>query len=61
MQQFCCCGAQPGYPHAPDCPFPYFGRDPKREDEWIVARERLQEVLSDRDDPRPALDALLED
>lgn len=33
----CMCGAQDGYPHDALCPFPYFGRDAKRESAWMDA------------------------
>ena len=35
----CLCGAQHGYPHSVKCPFPYYGSDPKRIDEWSTAHE----------------------
>jgi hypothetical protein len=35
---FCLCGAQAGYPHAHDCPFPYFANDPKQVHKWMTWR-----------------------
>jgi hypothetical protein len=26
-----------GYPHNPECPYPYYGRDEKRESDWNKA------------------------
>ena len=33
----CMCGAEDGYPHDPLCPYPYFGRNVKLEENWIRA------------------------
>ena len=40
-----------GYPHAPDCPFTLFRGSREQDDQWLPAREALQERLADRDDP----------
>lgn len=36
------CGAQAGYMHASDCPFPLFVTDAQRVEEWLRAREELR-------------------
>jgi len=36
------CGAQAGYMHASDCPFPLFVADPVRAAQWLKAREELR-------------------
>lgn len=41
-QQFCMCGAQPGYPHDPDCPYPYFGHSESEQYRWMKAKEAKQ-------------------
>jgi hypothetical protein len=28
------CGAQNGYPHAPECPYPYYGNDDAKQTHW---------------------------
>jgi len=38
----CMCGAQAGYMHAADCPFPLFVADPVRAETWLMAREDLR-------------------
>jgi hypothetical protein len=38
MFQICQCGAFPSYPHASDCPFPYFGYSPAIVARWLAAR-----------------------
>ncbi len=38
----CMCGAQAGYMHASDCPFPLFVNDPERAAAWLEAREELR-------------------
>jgi len=43
---FCLCSSQDGYPHNELCPFPYFGNDPKKIDEWTaqwIANEKAIE------------------
>jgi len=40
--QFCLCGAQPGYPHKPDCPFPYYGRSGQIMGKWHREHKALQ-------------------
>lgn len=43
MSSICCmCGAQAGYMHASDCPFPLFVTDAKRVEAWLKAREELR-------------------
>ena len=34
----CQCGTQHGYAHPATCPFPYYGNDQKRIDEWQAAK-----------------------
>lgn len=34
MPNFCMCGAENSYPHAPKCPYPYYGSDMGREVDW---------------------------
>ena len=41
----CMCGAQDGFPHDELCPFPYFGRDVKKESAWMDAwREKKARI-----------------
>ncbi len=44
MEQFCLCGAQAGYPHIVDCPFPYFGTLDRKIAEWGAEQERLRDL-----------------
>jgi hypothetical protein len=45
---FCMCGAEAGYGHASDCPFPLFNcRDPKRQEQWERAREQLASIADE--------------
>lgn len=37
----CLCGAEAGYPHAPDCPYPLFRGSGQQENEWSAARQAL--------------------
>ena len=39
---FCLCGSQSGYPHASDCPFPYYGENQDMVNKWIVAQFYLR-------------------
>ena len=34
----CYCGSQAGYPHAADCPYPFFRGTVEDEDDWYAAR-----------------------
>lgn len=40
----CHCGAQAGYGHAVDCPFPLYDDDPGRVQEWTEAKERGERI-----------------
>ncbi len=42
MIQICGCGAQAGYPHHHQCPFPYFGTDPIKVARWDREWEAIQ-------------------
>lgn len=42
----CQCGAQAGYPHKPDCPWPYFGAAPTICERWKRDRAALREQLA---------------
>lgn len=35
----CMCGSEATYPHAPDCPFPYYGMSEKLQQKWLNARK----------------------
>jgi len=35
----CQCGAQAGYPHAEDCPWPFYGRSTEQVNQWLKARD----------------------
>lgn len=47
-QSFCMCGAQPGYRHSADCPFPYYGQDKGEMDRWQDAAEAKHEAELER-------------
>ena len=36
----CQCGSQAGYPHAEDCPYPYFRSDEAGATKWNIAHEK---------------------
>ena len=46
MMQVCLCGAQPGYPHAHDCPYPFYRGSDTQQDIWYSAREVARERLA---------------
>ena len=39
MDQFCLCGAQPGYLHAADCPYPLFRATEQQAQQWEANRQ----------------------
>lgn len=44
----CACGAQAGYPHRKDCPYPYFGNDPDKLKKWIAdqkSKKRMDKLI----------------
>lgn len=38
----CMCGAQDGYPHAEDCPYPMYKGGALKESQWLDARRELR-------------------
>ena len=49
----CACGAEPGYIHAQDCPFPLYRGDKKIVDKWYDERKKLQDKLRRTVFPNP--------
>jgi hypothetical protein len=45
----CGCGAGAGFPHAPICPFPYFGRSAAVWERWDAESEKLRARLAARE------------
>ncbi len=43
--QICPCSKQPGYPHAADCPYPYFGHHEALIQKWQEDRANLRSSL----------------
>ncbi len=41
MPSICQCGAQASYPHAADCPYPYFGENEEKIEAWLAARREM--------------------
>jgi hypothetical protein len=39
------CGSQAGYPHHPQCAFPYYGSSVKRQNEWTRATNGIRKSL----------------
>jgi hypothetical protein len=54
--RFCQCGAQPSYPHAQDCPFPYFGEAPAQVEKWEKAKQKLFNRHPRKDKPMQAVE-----
>lgn len=42
----CLCGAQDGYPHLPECPFPYYGNDVIIMQKWVTERLVRMQALA---------------
>lgn len=47
MFNICMCGAQAGYQHAHDCPYPLFRGTAAQEEAWDKAREALADAQAD--------------
>lgn len=61
--QICQCGVQAGYPHAEDCPYPYFPDDQAGVERWDHERGLKRQVLrsyADEDRRRPTQEQLEE-
>jgi hypothetical protein len=52
-QSICYCGAQPSYPHADDCPYPFYGRDAAGESRWLEERSKKRQSTAVRAQPAP--------
>ena len=42
----CYCGAQAGYPHRDECPYPLFRATPAEEDRWELKRQERLEAIA---------------
>lgn len=40
----CQCGVQDGYPHKPDCPYPYYGNNMDEIKKWLKAWESKKKM-----------------
>lgn len=45
MWNICCCGAEAGYPHASDCPYPLYRGTEAQYDRWLAARFARREGI----------------
>ena len=50
----CYCGAQAGYQHKDDCPFPLFRASSEVEEKWYRDQARLREGLRDFPSVQPS-------
>lgn len=41
----CMCGAEDGYPHDLHCPYPYYGRNVKLEEQWLIAYRKKKKGI----------------
>jgi len=46
----CMCGAQAGFSHAGDCPYPLFRGGAASEQKWLAARDAIRERREDEDE-----------
>jgi hypothetical protein len=48
IAMWCLCGAQVGYPHKSDCPWPYYGHARAMEEKWLADRKRLRQLAEEQ-------------
>lgn len=52
----CMCGAQAGYPHKWDCPYPYYGSSERCMADWQERRNKIRQATSiEETSQRPTL------
>ena len=44
MDSICMCGSQRSYPHSWDCPWPNFNGTDRRDQDWLIDRDKLRVV-----------------
>uniref|UniRef100_A0A6M3LSV6 Uncharacterized protein n=1 Tax=viral metagenome TaxID=1070528 RepID=A0A6M3LSV6_9ZZZZ len=42
--QICCCGAEVGYTHRRNCPYPLYHATDSQYDKWVAARKKISTI-----------------